>query len=237
MKRFNLFNMIHKGLRAMLYECALTLQQTYFPDEEEAAEAIQKIREAVFLFEKHGNHEDHIVMPPIKHVAAIMVEAFESEHIQDHALGSKLLHLINIFKDAKRDEERIIAGSALTKAFNDFMIFNFEHMAKEEIEINPVLWEQYSDEELMGINAQIIASISEEEKEISARWMLKGINKQEVKEWMMAVKNTSPDPVFQKLYQMSGFYLPERYRKEVMQFVVKSDPKYNGIPLSGIFAE
>ena len=32
MSRFNVFNQIHKGLRAMLYDTALTLQQTHFDD-------------------------------------------------------------------------------------------------------------------------------------------------------------------------------------------------------------
>ncbi len=41
MLRFNAFNMIHKALRATLYDSALTLQQTYFANAGEAAEAFK----------------------------------------------------------------------------------------------------------------------------------------------------------------------------------------------------
>ena len=40
MSRFNIFNQIHKALRAMLYDTSLTLQQTYFGDAEEAETAL-----------------------------------------------------------------------------------------------------------------------------------------------------------------------------------------------------
>jgi hypothetical protein len=236
MQRFNCFNFIHKGLRAMLYDCALTLQQTSFSDPEEAAVAIQKIRDAVFLFREHGQHEDHFVMPPIKDVAAVMVTAFENEHVVDHALGSKLIQLINIFLDTTTDETRIIAGSALNKAYMDFMLFNLAHMAKEEIEINPVLWELFTDEELIAVNTRILESISDEEKALSGMWMLKGINKEEAKDWILSVKQTSPDFVFQSMIGLSDKYLPERFRKEVHQYVLSKGISTASSPLSGALA-
>ena len=41
MQRYNGFTIIHKALRAMLYDSALTLQQTYFADDK-AEVALQK---------------------------------------------------------------------------------------------------------------------------------------------------------------------------------------------------
>ena len=39
------------------------------------------------------------------------------------------------------------------------MLFNIEHMAKEEYVLNPILWRYYTDAELMAIKQQIIANI------------------------------------------------------------------------------
>ena len=36
MKRYNIFNQVHKGLRALLYETIIKLQQTDFTDTEDA---------------------------------------------------------------------------------------------------------------------------------------------------------------------------------------------------------
>lgn len=51
MLRYNIFNMIHKALRAMLYDTAQTLQQTYFADTDEAAETFEKINRVIHAFE------------------------------------------------------------------------------------------------------------------------------------------------------------------------------------------
>ena len=43
MKRYNLFYQIHKGLRTMLYETAIGLQQTDFCNEEETDAIAERI--------------------------------------------------------------------------------------------------------------------------------------------------------------------------------------------------
>jgi len=65
MQRYNGFTLIHKALRALLYDAALTLQQTYFADIEEAEPAIEKVETVLFLFERHAHHEDRFVLPAI----------------------------------------------------------------------------------------------------------------------------------------------------------------------------
>jgi len=54
MERYNSFNIIHKGLRAALYQTALQLQQTDFIEEDQAEEALGKVKEIVMLFEGHA---------------------------------------------------------------------------------------------------------------------------------------------------------------------------------------
>ena len=141
MSRFNIFNQIHKGLRAMLYDTALTLQQTYFADPGEAEIAMQKVRGAVNLFDAHAAHEDHFVLPAIQQYEPSLVDAFEQEHVEDHALSEKLRGLLTVYNYAIQPEVKIETGQSITVAFIEFMIFNLEHMAKEEIVLNKVLVE------------------------------------------------------------------------------------------------
>jgi len=223
MQRFNPFNMIHKALRALLYDTALSLQQTYFADAQESESALTKVETVIAQFDQHAFHEDSYVLPAIKLYAPALVDAFEAEHEKDHALGEKLKHLLDMFRATSSAEERIVCGSAITQAFREFMIFNLEHMSKEEVEINKVLWENFTDAELMEINGRIVASIPEEEKLVSSKWMMRGVNKAEAIAWLKGVRKMAPTFVFDSLFELTETELPQKIRREVRDSVMEMD--------------
>jgi hypothetical protein len=226
MQRYNTFNMIHKALRALLYDTALSLQQTYFADASEAESALQKVATVIHQFEQHAHHEDAHILPAIHTFEPQLVEEFEKEHEADGALGERLKQLLNIFRATTLAEERIIAGSAIVKAFNDFLIFNLEHMAKEESVLNQALWAHYTDEQIMEINQQIVSSIPEEEKAISSKWMMRGINKMEAISWLKAMKQQAPEPVFLSVYSLVRSELPMHLRIEVQESIMDEQVIY-----------
>lgn len=212
MQRFNSFNMIHKALRALLYDTALTIQQTYFGDGQEAKDALRQIDTVVSLFEQHARHEDSFVLPLVAAYEPALVDEFEKEHVEDHFIGEQLHHLVSIFKAAGSEEERVVAGSGLAKAFMDFMIFNLRHMAKEESLLNPVLWTYYSDEQLLEMSARIAASVPPSQKAITAKWMMRGISNREAIQWLKAVKGSGPEYEFQALWALADSELPVHRR-------------------------
>jgi hypothetical protein len=214
MSRFNIFNQIHKALRAMLYDTSLTLQQTYFADAEEAETKLEKVRMTVDIFDEHAAHEDHFVLPAIQQYEPSLVDAFEQEHEKDHALSERLRGLLTVYNHAIKTEVKIETGQAINKAFLEFMIFNLEHMAKEETVLNKVLWRYYSDNEIMGINQKIIASISPEEIGVTSAWMMRGMSNTEISGWLKAVEKNAPEPMFTQLFSIAEKELPnDRFRK------------------------
>ena len=221
MQRYNTFNLIHKALRAMLYDTALTLQQTNFGSVDEAKTALRKVELVIHQFEQHAEHEDNFILPLIAAYEPQLVDEFEAEHEEDHRIGEQLGHLLNIFYAAHGEEERVIAGSGVAKAFMDFMIFNLEHMAKEERVLNPVLWTYYSDVQLLEMNAKLVASIPLPDKEISSKWMMRGISNKEAILWLKAVKQTAPKHVFQALLAIADTELPVHRRIVVKEAVLE----------------
>jgi Hemerythrin HHE cation binding domain len=214
MTRFNIFNQIHKALRAMLYDTSLTLQQTYFADADEAETAMEKVRQAVDIFDAHAGHEDHFVLPAIRQYEPSLVDAFELEHIKDHALSEKLRGLLTVYNHAIKTEVMIETGQAITRAFIDFMIFNLEHMANEETVLNKILWRYYSDEEIIAINQRIVAAIPQSELAVTSAWMMRGLSNTEISSWLKAVEKNAPQPVFTQLFSLAEKELPDnRFRK------------------------
>jgi hemerythrin-like domain-containing protein len=203
MQRYNIFFPIHKGLRALLYETALQLQQTNFAEPEEAAEAISQVKTVVDLFESHADKEDNFVFPAITAYEPSIAAAFEQEHVEDHELGESLTKWITAFEYAVAESARQTIGEELTKAYIQFMTFNLKHMAKEESIISPILWRYYSDAELHEITLRIMRAVPQKEMNFFSRWMVRGLNKAEILYWLIGVKNSAPQPAFLALLSVA----------------------------------
>jgi hypothetical protein len=214
--RYNIFYQIHKALRAMLYETAIELQRTDF-NEDEAGSILQKITAVVDLFDKHAHTEDTLVFPAVAQYEPSVVDVFEKEHVRDHELSQNLRTVISIFSSLETDEEKIQLGSALRKAFVDFLIFNLDHMAKEEDVINNLLWRYYRDEQIHVIEQKIISSQTPETASVVAQWMLRGLSNGEIIRWLKGVEKNAPEFVFNNLFAAAEKELPRLRFRQVLE--------------------
>ena len=217
MQRYNIFNQIHKGLRALLYETAQQIQHTDFWNVDEATTVIEKIHEVVRLFEKHADSEDNYVFPPIEKYEPSVADAFEQEHVKDHFLGELLTSAVTLYKDAKVISEKAEAGRQIQSAYFKFMAFNLEHMAKEEDIINPLLWRYYADADLVAITQEIIAHVPPDYMAQYSKWMMRGLNTAEIAGWLKEVERTAPEPVFQSLFATAEKELSEKRFRQVLE--------------------
>lgn len=204
MKRYNIFYEVHKGLRAMLYETAIQIQQTDFVNQEEAEQALEEIKNLVDLFDRHAHSEDRFVFSAIQLCEPDVADAFEQEHVQDHTLGENINNLLTAFSGLLSDDAKIQTGKLLYQVFIEFMIFNLLHMAKEEDIINKILWRNYDDEQLKGIAGDIIANIPHVQMVLFTKWMMRGLSNYEIVGWLKEVKNSAQDFVFLSLMQTAG---------------------------------
>ncbi len=204
MKRYNIFYEVHKGLRNMLYETAIQIQQTDFINTDETELVLEQIKSLLELFDKHAHSEDQFVFAAVQAYEPAVVDAFEQEHVKDHALGENLANMLTALSNALSDDEKLRIGRLLYQAFVEFMIFNLQHMAKEEDSINKILWQKYNDEQLKGITANIIANIPPVQMAQFTKWMMRGLSNCEIAGWLKEVKNTAPDFIFQALMQTAS---------------------------------
>src|SRR6478672_3107699 len=199
--RYNTFYQVHKALRAMLYETASELQRTDFNSGEEVTSLLVNITTVVDVFDKHAYNEDHFVFPAVEQYEPSVVDSFEQEHVKDHELSTQLRTLINIYSSLKTDEERTQLGSALRKAFVDFLAFNIVHMAKEEDIINNLLWRYYTDDQIRAIEKQIIAIQAPESTAVVWKWMQHCLTKGKTTIWWRGEKKNPQGLVLKILAQ------------------------------------
>jgi hypothetical protein len=212
--RFNPFNQIHKGLRALLYDTALLIQHTDFTKEEEIKKVAERVDFVKDVFETHAHVEDHQVFPMIAEFVPEIVADFESQHQTDHELSEGLQKCLMLFTETNSPEQNLWAGNELLQAFNSFLAFNVEHMKKEETIINAVLWQHYTDAQLLQKVQQISASLPAEENRAHSTWMLKGLAVHEIVTWYKGIQQAAPPHVFENFYQLAEKTLtPSRWNR------------------------
>lgn len=215
MERYNIFYLIHKGLRASLYETALQLQQNDFNAEAVTEIVLNKVKEVIMLFEGHAAKEDRFIFSAINSYEPSVVVAFEDEHETNGQLAQELYRGIEGVNNGSSLLEKIVAGRKLTESFVHFMVFNLQHMDKEESVINKILWRYYSDEEIRSIGAQINHATPPWIQEFYATWMLRGINNTEAISWIKAIEKGMSPLVFQTLLQRAEQEWPAKRFQEV----------------------
>jgi hemerythrin-like domain-containing protein len=208
MQRYNTFNQIHKALRALLYDAALTLQQTDFALKGECDAAVEKVVAILDLLENHAHQEDNQILPAIFDFEPSVVDAFEQEHVKDGELSRALENTIAELYRSGSLTEKVRLGRQLTSGFIQFMIFNLNHMAKEEEVLNEILWRYYSDEEIKKIEAVIKQSTPPEKQPFVAKWMLRGISNTEAVIWLKELQHHAPPALFQKVFSLAEAELP-----------------------------
>jgi Hemerythrin HHE cation binding domain len=214
MKRYNIFNQVHKGLRALLYETIIKLQQTDFADAEDADEAVQQVKIILDLFDEHAHTEDTFILPAIVEYEPSVVDAFAQEHVKDLALSNKLNGLLQAFSLAISPEAKREIGVAVSNAVFEFMLFNLEHMKKEEDVLNKLLWRYYDDEVLHGITMKIIATVPADKMPLYNKWMMRGLSNTEIISWLKQIKNNAPEFVFNSFVDLAVNELSEcRWQK------------------------
>jgi hypothetical protein len=87
-------------------------------------------------------------------------------------------------------------GSAIRLAFSEFLVFNLQHMAKEELLLNNLLWEYYTDDQLQSITQKIIAHLPQDTIRKNNTWMMRGLSNNEIIAWLKNIKNHVPEFVF-----------------------------------------
>ncbi|WP_460970023.1 hemerythrin domain-containing protein [Spirosoma migulaei] len=201
-QRHNIFTQIHKGLRGMLYDTALRLQQTDFSGPQ-ASQAIEPLHQLLLFFDEHAENEDHFILPHIRPYQTQLIDELENDHQIDHQLTQTLFDHIRAWETATSSNQREAIGQQILFAFHEFIAFNLYHMNKEETVLIDLLWKHYTDAEIRQMEQAIIASIPPQTLMAESRWMMRSINDKEVIAWLSGVKHGAPQAVYDRFWQLA----------------------------------
>ena len=214
MERFNLFQLLHKGLKASLYQVSLQLQQTDFGVEEDAEESIGKLFEVLMLFRDQADKEKNFILPLIREFEPSLAATLDNAYLKSNDLSVLIYHLVERFSALAGITERIDHGNKILDSFQNFTVQNLQHLSEKETVVNTVLWRYYTDEEIIHLSGRMERYSVPWIADFYAAWISRGLNDRELVQWLTAIRISMPAAAYKTILQKMQKDFPQaRYNK------------------------
>lgn len=205
--RVNFYAGIHKALRLMLSDTVTRVGAADPHDAEQVRDALWRVRGLVKICASHIVHENEFVHPALERAQPGSSARIAAEH-GEHDDGLEALSELALRVETSPAADRPAALHRLYHQLALFMAENLEHMHYEETEHNAVLWAHYTDEELVALHDELIASIPPEEMMEVMHWMLPSMSHGERSMMLSEMREKAPDPAFQAVLGIARSRLP-----------------------------
>jgi hypothetical protein len=212
-RRFDLYSAIHKALRNYMGAALLQLGRLDLSDEREVRACGASLLGLIEWLENHLAIEEQFVHGALaERRSTPLLSSLRRDHGEHERsfslLRSDVAALVGSLGDDA--EARRARTRHLYLSLSRFIADNFLHMAVEETELNPLLWEAFTDEELFGIYRAILASERPEQLDLSVCWLLPAIPPDERARVVGGARAAMPAPVFDHLLQQVRSVLDAR---------------------------
>jgi hypothetical protein len=154
-----------------------------------------QVRSIAGFCASHLRHEDKFVHPALEAARAGAARAIEDEHVHHNATCARLAQLADAIGEAGAPDRQPLANQ-LYRELALFLADSLAHMDVEETDNNAILWASYDDRQVMAIEHAIVASLSDQERAISMRWMIPALTPAELLSMFEGVRLNAPPPVF-----------------------------------------
>jgi len=209
MDRYNIFNQVHKGLRAFLYETGMQVQQTDFTREEEVVRAQESIEEALYYFNQHILHVERFIFPFVIAYHPQLIGNIKQQYQTNTVQAQKLRGAMNAYCHAVGAEEKTAAGKLILKAFTSFLVTHLDCLTREDSLLNSLLWRYYNDAELLGLEKEIVGKLPPRDLAMLSKWVIRGMNNAEIIGWLRAIEKTCISSIFSSFFNSAEKELPD----------------------------
>jgi len=186
--RMNIFAFAHKGLRLALSKLTILAGKTDYSNSNSLHAIKSLTAEVLELLRLHAAAEDNIILPALEKRAPKSTARILADH-QDLE-GS--IAVFSAQLDAITTSSPPGQGAGFYVALFHFYANYLIHMSMEETEINPVIWDHFTDEEIMAWQGEIMTSLSQEQILSFYKYMVPALNPQEQTVLLGGFKTSSP---------------------------------------------
>ncbi len=207
--RYNIYTLIHKGLRAWMCDVLTTVGRMDPHDPADVAAGLAEVRALLAGCESHLVHENEYLHTALEARAPGSASATALEHVHHEEALASLEVAVRAVEGAS-GSARATAALRLYRQLALFVAENFEHMHVEETENHAALTAHYSEIEVFGIEQAIVGSLAPEEKMAVMRWMAPSAAPHERAALLAGMQQNAPRPAFEAVLGLIKPHLTAR---------------------------
>jgi len=194
-ERVDVYTEVHKGLRRELGNWVGRIGRLDAENGHEIKQAHSDFQALSTMLTTHAKHEERWVHPLLSACAPDLVVDLEREHNEHDARFDAAVEDFDKLKDGNSDAPWALQQS-LYRKFSSFCGHYLVHLGREEDEAMPALQRAHSDEELLGLSAEIRGSTPPADMGIFLSAMIPAMNVEERVLMFGGMKVNAPKEVF-----------------------------------------
>lgn len=194
-RRFDMYALIHKGVRACLADTQGALGRLDVFDPAEVAQTAAQVRDLLGLVRSHMHHENQYLHPALE----VRRRGASRRSATDHVAHERAIEDIEaalLATECADAATRAEYAHVLYQRFSLFVAEQLEHMHQEETENNQLLWQAYSDAELLQIHDALVQAIPADEVARAMRWIVPAVTPAERAQMLGAIQEKTPARIF-----------------------------------------
>lgn len=195
MGSINLYESVHKGLRAELLDVYGSVSRADFALEADTRRVLVRLRGALDFLREHSHHEDRHVMPLVAQANAELAAELAREHAQVEASLNGLSTLLDALELAGV-AQRLQLGRTLHSRLTHAVAMQLMHMEREETEAHQALGSKFDDAELERAHSAILADLSPLRMAQWLELMLPAMTRPERADFLGALQGRVPAEMF-----------------------------------------
>lgn len=197
--RYNIYEVIHKALRARLSQTLVAIGQIDAHDDGSVRDVVADVRTTLMIMHGHLQSENAFVHAAMEARAPGSTRRIAEEHVHHEEDIQLIEDACAALLDAT-PAERDARASRLYVLFDIFLQENLVHMRYEEDHHNAVLWSAYTDEEILGIEHALVAAIPPEKKVLLLHSMVPAVPTRDRAMLLGGLRASVPPEVFAGMY-------------------------------------
>jgi len=207
--RADLYVFIHKALRRYMSHVLDRVGAMDLDDADERDAVLDDVEALLGLLRNHLQHENDFIHTAIEARRPGAARHTADDHLLHVDAIGNLEDEARAVRDA-RAELRPALALRLYRHLGEFVGENLVHMQVEETQNNAMLWELYSDAELMALQDRLVASIEPQEMALAARWFAAALNPHDLAMLVGGMQQKAPAPAFEALLDIMRPQLSEK---------------------------
>lgn len=218
MARLRGYDIPHKALRNAISQVIVRAGNTDYSNAEETGLLAGHAAEIFNMLHKHAEDENNVVLAELNSRAPGAANDNMEDHERIEAIQSQLEKaIIDIHNEVKAGKDMHEEGHLFYRQLSDFYADYLGHMAEEESTIQQLLWDHFTDEELIGHRIKIMGNMRPEQFLVWIKYILPALNQRERIGLLSGFKASAPAPFYSQALETARPAMDEKEWLKLME--------------------